>query len=95
VLDEAALAGAEESGAASPLAALLSQEPCPEFVAQMAEECQRLLGLLADPQLRQVALAKMERYTVEEIAAQQGVAPRTVQRWLRLIRRTWAQELEP
>jgi predicted transcriptional regulator len=37
----------------------------------------------------------MEGYTVEEIAAEVGRVPRTVKRWLRLIRRTWEQELGP
>jgi DNA-directed RNA polymerase specialized sigma24 family protein len=95
VLDEAAVAGAAESGADTPLAAVLSHEPSPAFAAQVAEECRRLLGLLHDPQLQHVARAKMEGYTVEEIAQQLGVVPRTVKRWLQLIRRTWEQELQP
>jgi DNA-directed RNA polymerase specialized sigma24 family protein len=37
----------------------------------------------------------MEGYSVEEIAAQLGRSPRTVKRWLRLIRQTWKRELEP
>jgi DNA-directed RNA polymerase specialized sigma24 family protein len=45
------------------------------------------------PNLRRVALLKVEGYTVEEIAAQQRVVPRTVKRWLQLIRRIWAKEL--
>jgi DNA-directed RNA polymerase specialized sigma24 family protein len=61
----------------------------------VAEEFRRLLDGLEDADLRWVALRKMEGYTVEEIADQQGVAPRTVKRWLRLIRRTWEQELQP
>jgi hypothetical protein len=95
VLDEAALAGAQASGGDSPLAALLSQEPSPAFAAQVAEECRRLLGLLQDPELRHVALAKMEGYTVEQIAQQLGVVPRTVKRWLRMIRQRWEQEPLP
>ena len=34
----------------------------------MAEECARLLGLLSEGELRQVAIFKMEGYTNEEIA---------------------------
>jgi DNA-directed RNA polymerase specialized sigma24 family protein len=37
----------------------------------------------------------MEGYSVEEIAAQLGRVPRTVKRWLRLIRQIWEQELRP
>jgi DNA-directed RNA polymerase specialized sigma24 family protein len=95
VLDEAAAAGAAESGADAPLATVLGHEPSPAFAAQVAEECRRLLGMLGDPELQHVAGAKMEGYTVQEIAQQLGVVPRTVKRWLQLIRRTWEQELTP
>src|SRR5271166_2654711 len=47
----------------------LSREPSPELAAQMAEECERLLQLLGDDTLRQVARRRMEGHTVEEIAA--------------------------
>jgi DNA-directed RNA polymerase specialized sigma24 family protein len=69
------------------------QEPTPEFAAQAAEECRRLLELLGDADLQRVAVLKMEGYTVEEIAAQLGRVPRTVKRWLRLIRQIWEKEL--
>jgi hypothetical protein len=82
VLDEAALRPAAAAGA--PLAEILGREPSPEFAAQVAEEFRRLLDALDDVTLRRVALRKMEGYTIKEIAAQQGVAPRTVQRWLQL-----------
>jgi DNA-directed RNA polymerase specialized sigma24 family protein len=94
VLDEGAAAGSPGGAGDSPLAAIPSQEPSPEFAVQVAEECQRLLGLLEDAELQRVAVAKMEGYTVSEIAEQRGVASRTVKRWLRLIRRTWEQELQ-
>jgi hypothetical protein len=35
----------------------------------------------------------MEGHTVEEIAAQLGRVPRTVKRWLQLIRQIWEKEL--
>jgi DNA-directed RNA polymerase specialized sigma24 family protein len=95
VLDEAALGTGGETVAKAPLARVLSPEPSPEFACHAAEECRRLLGLLSDATLQQVAVLKMEGYTVAEIAAQLGRVPRTVKRWLRLIRRTWAQELQP
>jgi RNA polymerase sigma factor (sigma-70 family) len=86
----------ESSGEAdSPLARLVSQDPSPEFAAQAAEELRRLLGLLADPELEQVALLKMEGYGAEEIAARLGCVPRTVQRRLRLIRHVWEKEVAP
>jgi DNA-directed RNA polymerase specialized sigma24 family protein len=67
--------------------------PTPDFAAEVAEECRRLLALLGEQELRAVALAKMEGCTVAEIAERLGCAPRTVERKLALIRSLWAQEM--
>ena len=96
VLDEAALrapadTGADEAG----LEQVLSREPTPEFALQIAEEFQRLLDGLGDASLRAVALAKMEGLTNEEVAAQLGCAPRTIDRKLQVIRSLWSQESSP
>jgi DNA-directed RNA polymerase specialized sigma24 family protein len=72
---------------------VLSREPSPEFAAQVAEEYQRLLDILGDDELRSVALGKMEGYTVEEIAAKLGFAPRSIKRKLQLIRGLWEKEI--
>jgi DNA-directed RNA polymerase specialized sigma24 family protein len=61
--------------------------------AQMAEECQRLLRCLGDKELEAVALARMEGYTVEEIAEQLGYALRSIKRKLQMIREIWEREL--
>jgi DNA-directed RNA polymerase specialized sigma24 family protein len=93
VLDEAALPG--PAGSSAPEAALEqveSPEPTPAFTAQVAEECRRLLERLDGPELRRVALCKMEGYSNEEIAARLGCGLRTVERRLRLIRSIWEQE---
>jgi DNA-directed RNA polymerase specialized sigma24 family protein len=74
---------------------VLGREPTPAFAVQVAEECQRLLGLLDGDGLRDVALAKMEGYTNDEIAARLGCVPRTVERKLRMIRRLWQKEAPP
>jgi DNA-directed RNA polymerase specialized sigma24 family protein len=96
VLDEAALAGvAEVPEGEADLEHVLGREPTPEFAAQVAEECQRLLGRLKDASLRTVALGKMEGYSNEEIAGQLGCAPRTVARKVRVIRRLWGEERSP
>lgn len=70
----------------------ISQEPSPEFAAELAENCRRLLDLLGDDELRAIALSKMEGYTTDEIAGQRNCAPRTVERKLRLIRGLWEKE---
>jgi DNA-directed RNA polymerase specialized sigma24 family protein len=72
-----------------PLAALAGSEPDPAFAAQVAEECQRLLGALADERLRVLAVRKMEGCTNEEIAVERHCSLATVERRLRLIRKEW------
>jgi DNA-directed RNA polymerase specialized sigma24 family protein len=69
------------------LTQLIGREPTPQFAAQVAEECQRLLDSLGDPQLRSVAIWKMEGYTNDEIAAKLQRTPRSVERKLQMIRR--------
>jgi RNA polymerase sigma factor (sigma-70 family) len=73
---------------------LLSHEPTPEEAAEMADECRRLLELLDEPELRQIALWKVEGYTTEEIAARLECVPRTVERKLSRIRMLWEAELK-
>jgi DNA-directed RNA polymerase specialized sigma24 family protein len=73
----------------------LSREPSPEFAAQVAEECRRLLRLLGDEELESVALLRMEGYTVEEVAEKRGCAPRSVKRKLQLIRTIWEKGAAP
>jgi DNA-directed RNA polymerase specialized sigma24 family protein len=93
VLDEAALPG--PAGSSAPGAALEQiegPEPTPAFAAQVAEEYGRLLDRLDSPDLRTVAMRKVEGYDNEEIAAQLGCGLRTVERRLRLIRSVWEQE---
>jgi DNA-directed RNA polymerase specialized sigma24 family protein len=96
VLDEAALPGPSGSSAGEAgLAQIIEAEPTPAFAAQVADECRPLLEQLGDPQLRAVALWKLEGYTNEEIAAQLGCGLRTVERKLDRIRSLWAQESKP
>jgi DNA-directed RNA polymerase specialized sigma24 family protein len=71
---------------------VMSREPSPEFAAEMAEECQRLLRRLEDRELQTVALLRMEGYSVDEVAGRLGCAPRSVKRKLALIRSVWEKE---
>jgi RNA polymerase sigma factor (sigma-70 family) len=64
-------------------------EPTPEFAAEMVEAVERLFDQLADAELRQIALHKLEGYTNEEIAGKIGRSLPTVERRLRLIREKW------
>jgi DNA-directed RNA polymerase specialized sigma24 family protein len=74
------------------LAEVVGREPAPEFAAEVAEQCGRLLARLDDPALREIALWKMEGYTSDEIADRLGCVPRTVERRLRVIRSLWNEE---
>ena len=92
IQEEGRLAGPEDSAAAdNGLEQIAGREPTPEFAAQVAEQCQRLLGSLND-ELRSIAVWKMEGYTNAEIAAQLGCVTSTVERRLKLIRAVWLKE---
>lgn len=92
VLDEAALAAPGDDEAGSGLAAVVGDEPTPEFAAMVAEEYQRLLEILGDDALRQIALWKLEGETNDRIAERLGRSPRTVAYKLELIRKLWERE---
>ena len=68
-------------------------EPTPDFAVQVGEECERLLALLADQGLRDVALKKLEGCNNLEIADSLGCSPGTVQRRLTRIQEKWSREL--
>jgi DNA-directed RNA polymerase specialized sigma24 family protein len=72
---------------------VLSREPTPDSVAEVADECRRLFDLLGDPDLRSIALWKMDGDTHEEIAARLGCVVRTVERRLAVIRSIWEAEV--
>ncbi|WP_435011956.1 ECF-type sigma factor (plasmid) [Tundrisphaera lichenicola] len=88
LLDEAALAGAEDEGIG--IDQLAGTEPPPEVVASTTEEVRRLFGLLPDESLRVIALLKMEGHTNDEIASGLDCALRSVERKLGRIRNLWA-----
>ena len=95
VKGESAFAGADSAGEQAHLAEVIGDAPTPEFAAMMAEQCQRLLERLDGPDLKALAVAKMEGYTNQEIAKRFGCSVRTVERRLRLIRKKWQQEQPP
>jgi DNA-directed RNA polymerase specialized sigma24 family protein len=74
--------------------AVLGREPDPALAVKVAEECERLLAVLGDPELRQIALLRMEGHSVEDVAAKRKCAPSTVKRKLKLIRGIWEREHE-
>jgi DNA-directed RNA polymerase specialized sigma24 family protein len=71
---------------------VLGREPDPGLAAEVTEECERLLATLEAPELRQVALLRMDGHSVNEVAEKVGCAPRSVKRKLQLIRAIWERE---
>jgi DNA-directed RNA polymerase specialized sigma24 family protein len=74
---------------------VVGNEPTPEFSCQVRDELEQRLVQLGDPLLQQIALAKLEGHTNEEIARLLNVVPRTIERKLVLIRRRWSPEETP
>jgi DNA-directed RNA polymerase specialized sigma24 family protein len=93
VRGESAIVATGSDSSPAGIGAVLGPAPSPEFAAQFAEECQRLLDCLADEQLQAIALLKMQGFTIEEIAARVACTKRAVQRRLEIIRRTWRDRL--
>jgi len=81
--------GNEEDAA---LVEMVGDEPTPDFAAQVAEEYRRLLDLLGDESLQQVAVWKMEGSSNDEIAEKLSCSRRTVARKLEAIRSLWSNE---
>ena len=75
------------------LKAIASVEPTPEFLHELADEHQRLLALLDDGMLRNIAVWKLEAWTGREIAEKLGITRRSVERKLERIRELWKGEL--
>ncbi len=71
---------------------LPAAEPGPAEAAVLQESMARLLSVLRDDELRQIALARMEGYSNAEIAGQIGRSEVTVERRLKLIRQTWRRK---
>jgi RNA polymerase sigma factor (sigma-70 family) len=76
-----------DDGSPGGLDDLPAEGPTPEEAALLAEEVEILLQRLRDPQMRQVAVWKLEGYTNAEIAARLVCSEPTVERRLAIIRR--------
>jgi RNA polymerase sigma factor (sigma-70 family) len=69
-------------------------EPTPAEAAALNEALERRLRSLPEPDLRQVALMKLEGYTNHEIAEALKCGDRSVERKLNLIRKRWEAAIE-
>ena len=61
----------------------------PALCLLLQDQVQRLLAMLDDPMLQQLALLKLQGYTNPEIADKWDCSLSTVDRRLHLIRRKW------
>ena len=95
LIRESQLRGQGEDSSMVGMDQLPSRLPRPDFAALMADECRRLLALLNDAELEQLAQWKLEGLTDDEAAAQLGYSRRSIQRMLSLIRLTWQEYLHP
>jgi hypothetical protein len=93
ILSETALTSPGDDAGSFTLDRLMGDDPTPEFMVMLDEQFRRLLGLLRDDCLRQIAILRIEGYSVAEIASQLNMGMRSVERKLQLIRATWASEL--
>jgi len=79
-------------GEAVDISELLSTEPTPELASEFAELFERLMRKLDeadDPELKLIAVRRMQGESAAEIAADLGCVKRTVERKVTLIRRLW------
>ena len=93
VRGESVFLGADGNLTSYGIEQVAGEEPSPSFLVSLAEENERLLGLLRDESLRTVALLRLEGFTNEEIAQRLEISLRSVERKLKLIRERWAKEV--
>lgn len=74
-------------------AALVSQEPDPQYLAAVADELRHCLDELSDSSAREIAALTLEGYTVAEIAARVDLSQSSVRRKLELVRAIWTTRL--
>lgn len=84
---------ASDDGWEDPTLELISQEPTPDLVSEVAEEYERWMKALDSDELKRLVEWKLEGFTIDEIAAKCGRNPRTVERKFNLIRKILLQEI--
>lgn len=61
------------------------------FVADLMSECGDLMNLLEDDTLKEIALLKLEGYTLDEMSEKMDVARSTIKRKIARIKETWEE----
>jgi DNA-directed RNA polymerase specialized sigma24 family protein len=86
--------GGGHPGDAAALANVIDDSPRPDEEAAFQDDLAHALETLGDEQLRQIALARLEGRSIEEIAQSMSLANVTIRRRLAIIRLTWQDILE-
>jgi RNA polymerase sigma factor (sigma-70 family) len=90
VAREQAIAGGDEAESAQwALEQMEASDPSPAEAAVLNEALERRLEALADPELRRIALLRLEGYTNREIADRSDCTERSIERRLGRIRSKW------
>ena len=76
------------------LAQVVGSEPTPEFTIMLTEQFERLLAIIGEPELQELAVGKMEGFSNAEMAEQLNCSVRTIERRLRYIRVKCRDEME-
>ncbi len=76
------------------IAEISGEDLSPDSAVASVEECNRLLQLLPDDTLREVAMLKLEGWKNREIAEKLDCVETTVERKLKGIRSLWERELD-
>lgn len=80
-------------GGAIDLDQLVGDEPTADLLATLDDQTRRLLSRLPNDMMRQIAIERIEGFTVPEIARHLDVSVRSVERKLKIIRDNWARDL--
>ena len=83
---------ADASSAIGGIDQFVIDEPTPAYLAMMNEEHARLLALLPDETLREVAMRRMSGESNDEMAVALNVSVRSIERKLNLIRESWERD---
>ncbi|MEM7456753.1 MAG: ECF-type sigma factor [Planctomycetota bacterium] len=88
------VAGGMHEGQLAGFDRFIDSEPTPEFLSLMEEQRARLFDMLRDDTQREVARLRFEGFANQEIADKLGIALRSVERKLKVIRETWSTVLD-
>jgi DNA-directed RNA polymerase specialized sigma24 family protein len=94
VVLSSALPTEDQEGVEETMSELASPDPDPQLVVTMNDSLEHLLSILKDDELREIAIAKLNGESNQEIANKTQRSLPTIERRLRLIRGAWREAIE-